>query len=83
MAPDGSVHIADTGNGRVRRAAAGLPGFSDADFSVPSEDGTEIYLFDIDDRPRFIEPINESAVFSVGAAFLWAPAHAEVSVAER
>ena len=35
VAPDGSLLIADTGNARVRRAALGLPGFVDADFSLP------------------------------------------------
>src|SRR4030095_1048006 len=45
--------------------------------------GETVSVLSIDDRPRFVEPINESAVFSIGAAFLRAPAHAEVSIAER
>ena len=40
VAPDQSVQIADTGNARIRRVSAGLPGFVDADFSLPSQDGT-------------------------------------------
>ena len=35
VAPDQSVQIADTGNARIRRVSAGLPGFVDADFSLP------------------------------------------------
>ena len=42
-----------------------------------------VSFFSVDDRPRFIEPINERTVFIAGAALLWAPAHAEVPVAER
>jgi RHS repeat-associated protein len=49
-APDGSLLIGDAGNGRVRRAVIGLPGFTDADFSIPSQDGTELYLFDRNGR---------------------------------
>src|SRR5215831_12728744 len=37
----------------------------------------------VDDRPGFIEPVDEGAVFGVGPAFLRAPAHAEVAVAYR
>jgi RHS repeat-associated protein len=46
VAPDDSVLIDDSGNNRIRRAALGLPGFADADFSLPSQDGTEVYMFD-------------------------------------
>src|SRR6516165_9531329 len=42
-----------------------------------------ISLFSVDDWPRFIKPINESAIFGIGAAFLWAPAHAEITIAKR
>ena len=45
VAPDGAVYIADAGQGRVRRAAVALPAFSDAEFALPSEDGSELYLF--------------------------------------
>jgi len=50
VAADGSVQIADTGNGRVRRAAVGLPGYGDAALALPSEDGTEVFQFDRDGR---------------------------------
>lgn len=50
IAPDASLLIADAGNSRVRRASVGLPGFTDADFSLPSQDGTEVFLFNRDGR---------------------------------
>src|SRR5271166_4909250 len=45
--------------------------------------GETISFFGVFDRPRLIESIDESAVFGVWAAFLRAPAHAEIAVAER
>src|SRR5262249_25240233 len=42
-----------------------------------------IRFFCVYDRPGFIESIDEGGIFGVGTAFLRAPAHAEVSVAER
>src|SRR6516225_4670005 len=42
-----------------------------------------ISAFPVYDRPRFVEAIDQGAVFRMGAAFLRAPAHAEVAVAER
>ena len=50
VAADGSVLIADSGNARIRRAAVGLPGYGDAELSIPSEDGTEVYQFNRDGR---------------------------------
>ena len=44
------MQIADTGNARIRRAAPGLPGFIDADFSLPAEDGTAVFMFDRNGR---------------------------------
>jgi RHS repeat-associated protein len=67
VAPDGSVLIADSGNGRVRRAAVGLPGYGDAEFSVPSEDGTEVYQFDRDGRHlRTVEALTGVVRWSFG-----------------
>jgi RHS repeat-associated protein len=42
---DESLYIADTYNNRVRRVAPALPGFSLADFLIPSDDGSELYIF--------------------------------------
>lgn len=45
VGPDGSIYTADTYNG-LRRVAPVLPGFSTTDLLIPSEDGSEIYIFD-------------------------------------
>ena len=67
VAADGSVLIADTGNGRIRRAAVGLPGFGDAEFALPSEDGTEVFQFDRDGRHlRTVEALTGVVRWSFG-----------------
>ena len=67
VAPDSSVQIADAGNGRIRRAAPGLPGFTDADFALPSEDGTEVFQFDRDGRHlRTVEALTGKVRWSFG-----------------
>ncbi len=47
---DGSLYISDTFNNRIRRISLALPGFNLNDFIIPSEDGTELYLFDLTGR---------------------------------
>jgi RHS repeat-associated protein len=43
--PDGSLYIADYNDYLVRRVASALPGLSLGNYLVPSEDGSEAYLF--------------------------------------
>ena len=65
VAPDGAVYIADGGQGRVRRAAVALPGFTDAEFALPSEDGSEVYLFDSVGRHlRTVDALTGSTLLS-------------------
>ena len=70
--PEGLVVDEELDDLAVGHAEDGLAGFREA-----------IGVFGIYDRPGFIEPIDEGAVFGIGAAFLRTSAHAEVSVAER
>lgn len=45
VSPDGSLYIADSNNCRVRKVAPSLPGLAWNDVTVPSEDGSEVYVF--------------------------------------
>src|SRR5271166_2174500 len=70
--PEGLVVGEELDDLAVGYAEDGLAGFREA-----------ISVFRVHDRAGFIKPIDQSAVFGVRAAFFRAPAHAEVSVAER
>jgi RHS repeat-associated protein len=45
IAPDGNLHIADTDNSRAREVAPVTKGFYAGDILIPSEDGSEVYIF--------------------------------------
>src|SRR5215475_2981618 len=70
--PEGLVVHEELDDLAVRHVQDGLAGFGEA-----------VGFLAVDDRPSFIEPIYEGAVFGVGPAFLRAAAHAEVAVAHR
>src|SRR5690606_18067770 len=50
LAPDGSVYIAESGTHRIRRVISPLPGFTNGDIALATEDGTEFYRFDPNGR---------------------------------
>jgi RHS repeat-associated protein len=50
LGPNGSLYIADFNNNVVRRLASSLPGFSLSYFSLPAEDGSEVYQFNSSGR---------------------------------
>ena len=43
--PQGTLHIADAANGRIRKIAPALPGVTTQDITIPSADGAELYVF--------------------------------------
>ncbi|MDQ2983186.1 MAG: hypothetical protein M3R70_04580 [Actinomycetota bacterium] len=64
VAKDGSIFIADAANYRIRQSKVGLPGFTDADISIPSEDGSELYLFNTNGRHlRTIDAVTGVAIY--------------------
>jgi RHS repeat-associated protein len=50
LGPDGSLYLVDQGNNRVRRLTLSQPGLSTGDFFVPSQDGSQVFLFNHDGR---------------------------------
>jgi YD repeat-containing protein len=44
IAPDGALYFAT--RGPLEKVALALPGFSDSDITIPSEDGSQLYRFD-------------------------------------
>jgi RHS repeat-associated protein len=50
LGPYGEMYIGDSGNNRIRRISSPLPGFSDDDIAIASEDGRELYEFDATGR---------------------------------
>jgi RHS repeat-associated protein len=43
--PDQAIYITDAGHHRIRRVAPALPGLSASDLLVPSDDGSQAYVF--------------------------------------
>jgi RHS repeat-associated protein len=46
VGPDGSLYVSEANTNRVRRIAPPLPGIGPSGIVLPSEEGTELYVFD-------------------------------------
>ena len=67
VAKDGALFIADAANYRIRRSHVPLPGFTDADITLPSEDGGELYQFNQNGRHlRTVDAITGAVVYEFG-----------------
>ena len=64
VGPDHSIYAIDPGPHRIRRIYPVLPGFSDKDIVIPSEDGMELYGFDRTGRhTRTISALTEAELY--------------------
>jgi RHS repeat-associated protein len=65
VGPDGSLYIAQPLNNCIRGLVQPLPGSIDLDLIIPSEDGSELYIFDESGRhKRTVNAITGSDIFS-------------------
>jgi RHS repeat-associated protein len=67
VGPDDTLLVADSVNQRVRRVAPPLPGLSLTSVLIPSEDGSQLYLFDSAGRHlRTLDALTNVVLYSFG-----------------
>ena len=64
VGPDGSVFITDAGSDDVRRIGLQLPGFTANEIVVPSQDSSQVFIFDMEGRHlRTLRAVNGATLF--------------------
>jgi len=65
VGPAGNIYIADAISERIRLVSPGWPGVSISDISVPSEDGSQIYIFNGSGKHlRTLNALTSATLFS-------------------
>jgi RHS repeat-associated protein len=65
MSPDGSLTVADAANNRVRKVTAKPLGIVAGEYLVPSQDRSQVYVFDTDGRhARTVDALTGVTVFT-------------------
>lgn len=64
VGPDGSVYITDGIDGDVRRIGLQLPGFTEDEIVVPSNDASRVFIFDLNGKHlRTLRAVNGATLF--------------------
>src|SRR4051812_26071168 len=67
LGADGTIYLADMGNDRIRALEPSLPGLQLGQFTIASDDGRSLYVFDRSGRHlRTVDTLTKATVLSFG-----------------